>query len=202
MWPVANFFSPPLVGYCFRLYFSLFELVVYLFVLKSIPNNADNSLRVLIISLIPFPVLSDTIWGQEEILPAVFIYVGLIAWLRNSRTAAIAAWSLGVVAGKVFVWPLLTLGLVDSLRTKKYRDFVMTLTILAMGYMGRIAGGSSGFEGFVPTNDFTNSLWSMPIAEHVFTLKLQYYLSLVLCALWGGLCVAYWVLARARIQIV
>lgn len=196
MWPIVNLFGLPAFGYWLRICFSLLELSIYISLLKWLPNNAKNFFRVLMLIFVPLPVLSTTIWGQEEILAFAFIYFGLITWQRRSYTLAITIWAFGVVTAKIYILPLLALGLLDCLRNRRYYDILISLGILIMGYLGRISGGASGFEGFMPGNHFTNSLWSMPIVSRVLAIHTQYSLSLLLCALWTCMCIAYWFFSR------
>ncbi len=196
IYPIAKVFTPPVFGYWLRLCFVILELSIYVSLLKWLPCNAKNFFRVLILIVLPLPVLSVTVWGQEEILAFAFIFYGLTTWQHRSYTIAILIWSIGVVTAKIFILPLLVLGLVYCIRNRRYYDVLISLCILTVGYIGRISVGSSGFKGFMPRNDFTNSLWSMPIISNVIDLHSQYTLSLILCGLWAFICTAYWFFSR------
>lgn len=194
MWPIVQMSSGlPFFGFLMRICSAIVELSVYITTLLLLPNNPKNFFRVLLLSLLlPLPVLSFTIWGQEEIIPFVFIYFGLIAWQRRSYTLATIIISFAVTAGKLFVLPLMGLVLLDCLRKRRYYDILIGIGILIMSYFGRILRGMSGFEGVMPTNDYGNTLWSMPIVQENVALQTQFSVSILLCALWAGACIIYW----------
>ena len=197
LWPVVQISSGlPNFGFWLRICSTIAELAIYVVVILTLPHNAKNFYRVLALTLLPLPVLSFTIWGQEEILSFVFIYFGILAWQRRSYTCAITILSLAVTAGKIFILPLLGLCLLDVLRRARYYDVFIGVGLLICGYLGRIIGGASGFEGAMPLNDYGNTLWSTPIVQKYVALKTQYSVSIVLCTLWACICIAYWFFFR------
>lgn len=195
LWPASVITAPPpAFSWAYRVFFTTVELGLYLAMLVMLGAQPRKFVRLLALSCTPLVLLSFPLWAQEEILPAVFIFAGLVAWHRERHRLATMLWALGIVAGKIYVLPLLALALVRALRERDFRAFVIAVAILGVAYAGRLAGGGTGFEGFVPDNDhyFTNGLWSLPVVLDNMALKTQYHLSAALCAVWAGGCLLYW----------
>ena len=202
LWPVVQLSSGlPLFGYWLRVCSTFVELSIYITLLNVLPNNANNFFRVLLLTFLPLPILSLSIWGQEEVLSFAFIFFGLLAWQYRVYTLAIIIWTFAVAAVKIFILPLLALGLLDCLIKRRYPAILLSLGIFILGYLGRIFNGGSGLAGVIPSNDYGNTLWSMPIVSEFISLHNQYTLSLVFCAVWGCLCIAYWVFSRLLTSI-
>ena len=188
-------------GYWLRICSTFIELSIYITLLNLHKNNSNIFFEVIILTLLPLPLLSLTIWAQEEVLSFAFIYYGLIAWHLKSYKLSIIILSLAVTAAKIFILPLLAIILLDSLIKRRFLDILISVGVLCIGYLGRVSSGGSGLSGAMPLNDYGNALWSMPIISNAITLHSQYIISLLLCAIWASLCIGYWLTTHRTIII-
>ena len=202
LWPIVQISSSlQTFGYWLRICSTFIELSIYITLLKLITNNSKVFFKVIALTFLPLPILSLTIWAQEEILSFAFIYFGLIAWHIKSYRVSVLILSVAVTAAKIFILPLLTIILLDSLIKRRYLDICLSIGVLCIGYIGRLLNGGTGLSSAMPLNDYGNALWSMPIVSNFIPLHNQYICSLIVCAVWAGICIAYWLLTHRTVII-
>lgn len=202
LWPLVSLSAPaPAFAWLYRIVFASLELALYVLVLLLAKADDRVFSRLLFLTFLPLPLLATVVWVQEEILAAAFIFLGLISWHKERPALAIVIWSFGVVGGKVYILPLLVLGLAYLIRTRMYGPVFLATAIVAVSYAGRLLGGGTGFEGFVPENFFTNTLWSMPIIQEHIELRTQFHVSAALCGVWSAIWLAYWMILRPPVSI-